>query len=149
MVVSLSLVGYSQDSITIKVADTNKITATHVYNDITARLDALSKALKVGANHVYGVVIKQQIVYSFTYLPILIAGIVLILIFFKRLKDKGEDWGNTNEGGGPTFLGLCRFLQGVAGVVLVIITLSNISEVVTGLINPEYGAMKDIVNWIK
>lgn len=127
---------YAQDSIKIPVNDTGKLTVAKVYNDAKSALTGLAQALKVGSEHVYGVIVKQQVVSSIVWLcvdiVILLLSIALWILWWKS-RDKDEWWGV------PFFSTLIFF----------IIFFFTINTMVSGFVNPEYGAMKDILSFIK
>lgn len=116
-----------------------------IYSDIKEAISGLAEGLNVGAKHVYTVLVKQQLVNSFTNL--LILGISLFLIFSFLKSYKSEEIWETHDN--PTGLGIYRILQGLIGLTLFIFFVANISETITGLINPEYGAMENIIELIK
>ena len=49
----------------------------------------------------------------------------------------------------PTGLGVVRVLQLCFGLTFVIIGICNIDTIITGVINPEYGAIQEIIDMIK
>ncbi len=116
-------------------------TSVIIYKDIKATISALGESLKVPAEHVYEVMVKQQIVYSVAYSILVIILFALTFIFFKISKsDYAEDM--DFEG----FFAFCSIIAGVVGALTLIFVFEDI---VTGFINPEYGAIKDILDFIK
>lgn len=113
-----------------------------LYSDIKSGITALASSLKVGAEHVYGILVKQQLVNAITFLILLIFGIILLLNFTKALKNPNEQW-ETREF--LTSLGIARVLQAILCCILLLIALLNIDVIVMGFINPEYGAIKEIL----
>jgi hypothetical protein len=129
----------------ISVIDTSSNFKT-IYTDIKDGISALASGLKVGAEHVYGVLVKQQVINAITYLILGIISLILMLNFIKRYKDPKEDWGNDEW---PTFLGIIRFFQIVIACVLLIGFLFSIDNIVMGFGNPEYGAIETIIDIVK
>lgn len=107
----------------------------------------LAAGLKVGAEHVYQVLVKQQIVKSIIWLLIAIISGFFVGNWFKAYKNKTEEWTDNYED--VTFIGVVRGLQICLGLVLLVASIINIDVIVTGLINPEYGAIKEIINFVK
>ncbi len=125
------------------VVDSSALTYKEVYNDIKSGLSGLSNALKVGSEHVYNTLIKQQLVDSIVYLILLVISILLLLISIRiYIKSTSKDWDNPN----PLNLS-CIFLF-IAGLIMLFLGMFNINNIITGFINPEYGAIKDILTFI-
>ena len=117
-----------------------------IYTDIKDGISALASGLKVGAEHVYIVLVKQQIVNAITYLIIGIMGLILMSNFIKRYKDPKEEWGDGDE---PTVLGVLRVFQAVLAGILILFLVFSIDEIVMGFVNPEYGAIETIIDIVK
>lgn len=136
------------DSATTSVKETVTYVDTssnfkHVYSDIKAGIAGLAAGLKVGAEHVYTVLVKQQIVYSITWLVFIIILLLLSTVFRKVLYNHArEEWDDE-------LFGLFCIFGGTILIIGYIIVLCNLTTITTGLINPEYGAIKDIINFIK
>jgi hypothetical protein len=115
-----------------------KQAAPTLYQDVKGALKQLSEALAVGAEHVYGVLVKQQVVEAITWLIFNIFALLIVIflwIMFARNDDKDRDewWG-------------LPFTFQLLQLVLLAFTLDNI---MMGFYNPEYGAIKDILDVIK
>ena len=94
----------------------------------------------------YEVLIKQQIVNSVVLLFVLLTSFLLILNFIKAFKNKEESWLTED---GPNLLGVLRVGQIAVAIIMFLIGIININVIATGFINPEYGAIKDIIHFIK
>lgn len=144
----ICIAGYSQDSLKVKdLADSTQLTFSKVYSDVKAGLVGLGSALKVGSEHVYRVLVKQQIVKSVTWL---LTMIVFFLILAKGIswckrcyKDDDIDFDNSP---GP-WIG--AIITAIVGVIGFISSVCYLDVIVTGFVNPEYGAIKDIFEFIK
>lgn len=123
--------------------DSNSITSKEVYNDFKSGLIGIANALKVGVEHVYYVLVKQQIVKAVMWLLLGIFGFIFILAY-KRMYEFGKK--NSYDSDGASWIPFV--LQMFVGVVLIGLFLGNIDTIVTGFINPEFGAMKDIVEFV-
>jgi len=144
----------AQDSVTIKVpaptqVDSSKITAKLIYDDAKAGIQGLAKALKAPAEHVYYILIKQQIVKSIVDLVFILVSTVLIFLMIKGWKFINESYKNNKideDNPGPVIMGV------IISLAIIIFFFSSVAdgyEMVTGFVNPEYGAMKDIFDFVK
>ena len=116
------------------------------YTDLKAGTLALASSLKVGATEVFKICVKQQIVESISMLLLGLFGFALLNRFVKGATDKEEEW---DSGGSPTALGAVRFIQASIGAILVLMFLICFTDIITGLINPEYGAIMSIMDMIR
>jgi hypothetical protein len=113
---------------------------------------ALASSLKVGAEHVYEVLVRQQIVYAIVFLSLTIIGFILILNWIKKYKDDKEKWWDScshNGKGDVTGLGGLRSIQIFVALVMIGIGIGTINSIMTGFINPEYGAIQDVIEMVK
>lgn len=148
MVVSNNTKAMNIDSVKTNVnnavtsIDTSSVTKT-IYQDVKSALVGLSSGLKVGAEHVYEILVKQQIVNSITYLILLIIALLLIIPLYKFIK---FCMNNKNVNEGNVFICLI-------GIIVVgffnIIMLFKIDNIIMGFVNPEYGAIEKILELIK
>lgn len=126
-------------------SDSTEVTFTQVYQDVKGALSAIGDALKTGAEHVYEVLVRQQLVESITLLVIyailtLIAGLSwkYSLRYFERArKEGGEDYG------------LILIIPSLTTIVLVGVLIETGSSCITGFVNPEYGAIQEIRKFIR
>ncbi len=148
--VCLTLVTYSQD--VNPIADSSKVTFTKVYNDVKSGINGLASALKVGATHVYSVLVKQQVVYAISYLILiiflLISSVICITIFvrnYNREKRKNENMyiGEEFSLGGMLAISIILTIFTILSIAF------NMSDIIMGLYNPEYGAIKDILDFVR
>lgn len=126
------------------IPDSASLTFSKVYTDVKTGIAALASSLKVGAEHVYGVLVMQQIVKSITY--VLWLPFSLILAFFLMRGYKYLDASNRFDEAG-------RALYIVFGAMLalfpILVFMFNIETIVTGFVNPEYGAIIYIISIVK
>jgi len=125
---------------TVKESITSVDTSSNfkmLYQDVKEGLSGLATGLKVGVEHVYIVLVKQQIVNSITWVIIYLLFIFICYLFVKNwnyLAKETDDVVNI-----------------IGSVVLTIILISltfTLNETVMGFVNPEYGAIKDIINFV-
>lgn len=131
-----------------EIPDSSKMTFSKVYGDVKAGISGLASSLKVGAEHVYYVLVKQQVVHAIKWLLILGFGFFCIIHFLKKYKLITEKWWNHADTM-PTMMGVFRVGQIIMGVVFICIGFNHTNEILTGCINPEYGALQDILNFVK
>jgi hypothetical protein len=121
-----------------------------LYNDArsvikwsVARADTLiSKAVPVigqKADYVWHVLVKQHRIIAYMWLVIFLTGIILIIAAVSNLKNL------TPDSGMGIFWGIIAVLGGLKAVV----ASFYFKAIFTGLFNPEYGAMIQILNAIK
>jgi hypothetical protein len=129
----------------VAVVDTSS-NFKHIYTDIKTGITALAQGLKVGVEHVYMVLVKQQIVNSVVYLFIFILAIVSIIICYKQWgKIEVDNYGNAKE----TRPLATTIIFGCLGFILSLIFLVNINTMIMGFVNPEYGAIQQIISVVK
>lgn len=146
---------------TLASVDTSSLSKT-IYKDFKSGIDAIASSLKVGATHVYEVLVKQQYVYSIIYLIVYLVLLAFTISLYKITRKTYKahrilcGYADSDRGAPD----LDNSPKGVLSVVLAIITIgifialiatfgTTIETVITGFVNPEYGAMKDIVNFTK
>lgn len=130
----------------ITSVDTSSI-SKQIYSDIKGVVVGLADALKVGSEHVYKILVKQQIVNSVIYIILLLFGLYFIYNFIKAYKDKDEEW--EYDSATPSGISIVRILQIIVGGIMFFVGIINIDVIITGFINPEYGAIEKILNILK
>jgi len=130
---------------TVHLVDTSS-NFRKIYTDVTSGITALASGLKVGAEHVYGVLVKQQIVVAITDTIWILIWITCIAVCWSNLKKGNID--NDGEPDGRAWLGIAFGIVSI--VLLIIIALTGmIPEAVMGYCNPEYGAIEQIIKMVK
>jgi len=126
----------------VAAVDTSSLYKT-IYEDAKSGITGLADALKVGAEHVYKVLVKQQIVNSITNVLIML---ILSWLTYKAFQ-AGKGWADkhSDESDGLSYL-IFFFIMLITSMPL-LLYLSNLNDTVMGFINPEYGAMMEIMNW--
>ena len=133
---------------TVNEVDTNS-NFKMIYSDLKDGISALAQSLKVGAEHVYKVIVKQQIVEAFTFLLLLIVSIISTIICYKqwgKIVIKRGNYSDTIEEIRPLIF---TIVFGVIAIVTFFVFILNIDAMIMGFFNPEYGAMKDIINFVQ
>lgn len=145
------------------IPDSTKITMGTIYNDAKEAMKGLGAALKVGSEHVYQVLVKQQAVKSIGESILILFLLILAIVGFKITKStykahlilsgwkEGDgaysiDINDSSKGVASVFLGI---FTGIIIIAFIITFLSCYNSIVTGFVNPEYGALKEIMEFIK
>lgn len=131
-----------QNSTSIQISDVERVVDKYV--DKTAEaLRGLADALKVPADHVYSVLIKQQYVKSISWIATggISLFVIIMVLFYGYLGIKYE-WDGVVVG---IIVGAGFILFGIP----LFISISQLDVILTGFYNPEYGAIKEISNLIK
>lgn len=127
----------------INFVDTSS-TFKNIYKDVKSGITGLAEGLKVGAEHVYIILVKQQVVKAVSWL---IYFILLILLGF-ILYELGVKLFSYCDEDNPALFLYSVFIGG-GYLALVIVGILNLDVIVSGIINPEYGAIMDIINFVK
>lgn len=132
-----------------------KEAVTTVYSDlktiapkISDGLKEVAKGLKVGAESVWDILIKQQLIYSIGYLMCIILGILSWIHFYYRMEDgRKNDWGPGH--GEPTSYHLLAAITLFVAIFFSTISTIHFTDMLTGFINPEFGAIKTIATIVQ
>lgn len=118
-------------------------------------IDAIAANLGVAAEHVYGALLKQSMVSglrSVLYIIICLAVSYVIIKMIKRIYSdvkEGED-GIFVDSYGISLGGVFALVFGGIAIILIFFAImSDISNATTALLNPEYWALKEILDTIK
>ena len=149
----------------LKLPDSTQLTFKEVYSDIKAGLSGLGSALKVGSEHVYEVLVKQQVVFSITMSLVLLIGILGFISFagcfysknryriksrWNYDKDRNqieEFYKDESEWNDPHITK--TIITGIISGIFLLVGLLYLNDIITGFVNPEYGAIQDILKIIK
>ena len=119
-------------------------------------------SLKVGSEYVFIVLVKQQFVDAITWLVLLIVSFVLITHCIRVLPKLGWNGGCYNihgwrDSGGKEAYDKQKwsdkttiyFMMTIFSMIFLATCLFHTDTIVTGFMNPEYGAMKEVMDLIK
>lgn len=136
----------------IEVSDTlvqnqSKLTSMspEVANNIKEFLGLVGGRLESGVAKGYDIFVQQQKVYAYQYLSILILGIILTIlafIYFVKAVNK------LNENKNSIYVSFGIFFA-IFGVTMCIIGFCHYSIIVQGIFNPDYSAIKEIIELVK
>lgn len=149
--VKANAVSAALDTASIKVKEAAAFVDTsstfkNMYSDVKAGLIGLAAGLKVGVKEVYIVLVRQQIVYSIYYLLVFILSIPILMFAYKQwgtIKITGQ---SEVEEVRPLIM---TMLFSIMGLIMLLVGVFNIDVIVTGFVNPQYGAIEEIMNFIK
>ena len=142
---------------TVFAQDTTHVTGSTVYNDakqavtnlspkMQDALNSLAKTLKVGATDVWDILVKQQLVWSYCYLVATILTIFSWCHFYYRMREgRAANWGSKDDN--YDTVTSYHFVVGITLIIAVtgsIISIAHFQDMITGFINPKYGALKTI-----
>lgn len=119
-----------QDTVSLSGAPPEAEIISHeIYNDVKSVVQQLAAGLVVGAEHVYGILVTQQVVKAIVFLIVLIFSIILfgvlykIIIFITKHTPEPE----------PPYI-ILSILLGFTGGILFMVGITHIDVIVTGLI---------------
>jgi len=136
----ITLIGatlFSQDTTEEKSTATEVV--DKIFDKTTEAIQGIAKALQVPAEKVFTILVKQQVVNSITWGIIDLLFLILLFISARYIWRWGAKYCNGTEG-------LSVFGAFILLGVPVIIILCTIKIVVMGFVNPEYGAIKEILS---
>ena len=107
-------------------------------------LKVLADQFGTTVSHVWEILVKQQMVDSITTIAMIVAMAIIcilsiiVLVRAKKYSDEKNDYDSASV----IISGVIAIITGVLLVLIVPFCLDNI---VTGFVNPEYGALMDIL----
>ena len=107
-------------------------------------LKVLADQFGTTVSHVWEILVKQQMVDSITTIAMIVAMAIIcilsiiVLVRAKKYSDEKNDY----DSGSVIISGAIAIITGALLVLIVPFCLDNI---VTGFVNPEYGALMDIL----
>jgi hypothetical protein len=114
-----------------------------IYTDVKSGLSGLADGLKVGVEHVYAVLVKQQVVKSITNIIVLFTFVFLAFLFANKVYPWATENEKSSDGFSLVIYGFGIFLI----LIPAMIEIGTLEKTVTGFINPEYGAIMQIMEW--
>lgn len=125
-----------------QVGETIELLSSNLYTGAKSAISDLAKALEVPATHVYEVLVRQQVIKgkiaasAFGIVILTLVGFISVFTFL-RFKEDNDDW----------YIGV--IISCILFAVTILAFAAESGDIFTRIYNPEYGAMKEIVNWIK
>lgn len=142
--------------------DSTQLTFKEVYSDIKAGLSGLAQGLKIGSERVYEVLIRQQCVRAYIWCLVLLFGLILLTYFiycfnsknrfkiktrYNKNSDDEEEYIDKKEWDGAHITK--TIIMGLISIMFMIPGCFHIDIILTGFINPEYGTIKEILEFVK
>jgi uncharacterized membrane protein SirB2 len=131
---------------TANTVDTSRL-SKQVYADFKQALAGIASALKVGVEHVYIVLVRQQFVKAIQWTILGLLPLIVFIVFGRSFWRYCQT--HDKQAGGDDF---CWFLWCFFCLICIIggcFGIAHIDTIVTGFVNPEYGAMTDIMDFIE
>lgn len=122
-------------------ADKGEEGVKYLFGKADTVLNTAYNAITKGSIHTYQILKTQQLVKSFHHLFYFTLGILMTFLVYYRIKLWLKD--DTQGNGTILFLTICTY------VALTGYNTYNFNEMLTGFINPEYGAMTEILQLMK
>ena len=122
--------GDAKSAVTTIYSDVNDVTA-EIYPDVKSAITEIARGLGVGAEYVWTVLVKQQVVLGITELIELLFILVLIIVGIVWL------WKTVKKN------------ESITWVVLPGAFLILFGTFIQGLINPDFGAINYVLDFIK
>lgn len=128
---------------TVSVIDTSS-NFKRIYGDVKSGIQGLAQGLKVGAVHVYEVLVKQQIVNSIVWILIGLLPMIIFIVFGKSMWK----WADRNNNESDGFSWAITIIFYMMTIIPSIVVMFHMTTIVTGFVNPEYGAIQEILNFV-
>jgi hypothetical protein len=116
-----------------------------IYTDVKYGLAGIADGLKVGVEHVYTVLVKQQVVKSITNLIVLLFFALILKYSIKPMYTWASEHSRASDGGSWAMVVLLWCVMSLP----IVNEIFSMQETVMGFINPEYGAIMQIMDWAK
>lgn len=115
-------------------------TLIQITNKVEAAVQSLANSLQTTADQVFDILVRQQLVNSIS--QILLMGIVGFILyqFHKNYDHIDENWGEIPQ--------IFAFVLSAIFAIVLIVGICCINGIITGFVNPEYGAIKKIFDLI-
>lgn len=154
-----------KDSTELAIQDLQSVNTTVIF--ISQKIEAMAQALKVPAEHVYKVLVKQQVVNAWTDIMLLLllatSSFLFIYTPIKYISNKNKAYRKANKDSysvknNPDYVQyeldspetqIPIAIGVVLAIFFIIGLLCTTSDIIMGLTNPEYGAIKDIIEVLK
>lgn len=138
----------------IQIPDSVTTVFNKVYEDMKQGIKGLAESLKVGTEYVWNILVKQQLVKSLCYLAISLFLSLITIIFYRRIRFNNKAFKESGvKSRDENSYGVASAIYSVLFVLVIAANIyninSNVGTILTGFINPEYGAIQDILTFTK
>ena len=110
-----------------------------IYQDVKSALQQLADALGVASEHLWAILVKQQLVEAIAHSLFIPATIITGYFFFIAIKKVNQD-----DNYIPVVV-----LSGILFIACLFVFIATLSQVFMGFLNPEYGAFQEIKEILK
>ena len=147
LITVISLIAITVNATTVDTTSKSTIvtdstlTFLKVYEDIKSDVIGLANVLKMPAEHVYRVMVKQQVIDALSGTLFIVIMLILLFLSIRYLKACNNN-PDIKDISGPVVLLI------IVSIITFTVLMVAGSTVLTGFFNPEYGAMRDIVNFV-
>lgn len=147
---TIGIVDSTKSAVTgaVKTVDTSS-NFKMIYSDLKDGVVALGQSLKVGAEHVYKVLVKQQIVKAVVFIFVFLVSLITGILCYKQ-------WGKieTVEERYQTSVKEVRpfvftIVFGLISFITFLVFIFNVDTMIMGFVNPEYGAIQDVIHFVQ
>jgi hypothetical protein len=138
----------------IDTSNSGELTVKEVYNDVKDQgsniqktLKSLASSLKVTVDKVWDILVKQQLVYSIAYLIGMILTLFSWFHFYYRINQGNKNTREKYSGykvWRDSDTAVC-IISGTMALIGTIVSIVHFQSMLTGFINPEYGAIETIL----
>lgn len=129
----------TKSAVTTVYEDSKDILPT-VYSEVKGIVVTVAKALGVAAEHVYSVLVMQSVVYGVSELLIFVLGIITFIFSCITWRKYHK-----NYNGPITYKIIPSIILFILSIVIFYVV--DYTEMLIGLINPEYGAISYILEY--
>lgn len=147
-------VGSAQDSLAVKsvIPPTVADQVNQVVDNVSSKVVALAEALKVPAEKVFIVMVKQQFIIALSKSIVLGVFFIIFILSALTLLNKNsheynyykDEFVDFNVRGYITLVFSIIF-----GIIFTISLVASSDAILTGFFNPEYGAIQNIIEMVK
>lgn len=130
-------------SVVSTIYDDGKNLLTNIYPEIKAAVVEIVKAVGVGAEYLFKVLILKYVVIGAKWLLIFIIGLIFTIYGFINLRQ----YFRPKEPADITYRIIFPAVMLVAGIIMLLCI--NYNEMLMGIINPGYGAVNYILEFTK
>lgn len=127
-------------------SDTTELTKEKIYEDVKGAITQLSSALEVGAEHVYSILVKQQVVTAWVWITVDLFWLFTTVFLFVLTLKVGQPV-KYNFDYAPFGPILCCLI--CSGIITILTIIFTVNTIITGFLNPEYGAITEILDLLK
>lgn len=130
-------------SVVSTIYDDGKNLVTNIYPDVKAAVVEIAKAVGVGAEYLFKVLILKYVVIGAKWLLIFIIALIFTIYGFRNLRQ----YFCPKEPADITYRIIFPVVMLVAGIIMLLCV--NYTEMLMGIINPGYGAVNYILEFTK